>query len=69
MKFTPGHLAATAIAMMAATLPEAPAQRVAPRPPRRPHNPPPTMQTASEREIAEWNKAVEAKRLKKKHSQ
>lgn len=68
MKFTPGLLAD--ITLMVATLPGPPAQRVAPRPPpRRPYNPPPTMQTASEREIAEWNKAVEAKRLKKKHSQ
>lgn len=61
-----GLLAASALMMAASGIPsEAMSQLAMPRPPKRRYYQP-SMKTAQDREIAEWNAAVEAKRQAKK---
>lgn len=59
-------IAVAGLMMAASNLPsEATMQRAMPRPPKpRPYRP--SMKTAQDREIAEWNAAIEAKRQARK---
>jgi hypothetical protein len=59
-----GLIAAAGLMAMASSVPGATAQRASVPPPTRRHQP--VMKTAQDREIADWNAAIEAKRQAKK---